>query len=658
MTLKRIALASAMIAASSTAHAQTSSRFPADAGVVRVTDYGADGSDALDDYAALTASLQQAVHIGKVWELPCGPSGEPRTYLTSQPLKAQVLRDGVMKWVANWIAVGQPCATLKVVDNSPAFSDAAHPVGVLVYGSTSGNAPSTAPSGGGVEAFRNSAIGFRISAGVGNPGAYGIDWVCNNRGTIRDMEIEGPGVAGIYMGRPYPGPCLVAGNWIHGWSSGAVMGQVQFGITFDDNTLDTLSAVGIDVSSNLAFIQRLHSVLSVPAVRSTSASAHVTIIDSDLGGGATGKAAIELGSATQAFVRDVQVGAAYQAAIKQGTSFLTSLGSLVGEWVSHPTVPAGATSLRLPYLPPPAVYDSRDFAGDWAAPTAGSGDALARVNAAIATGKPILYLPSPADTNWTFSDTIEIPCSVRRVVFMESKIKSIAWPAGHPLIRLADPSCSWSEVTTIEAGWVQVGSLGGGYSIELGDARTVYIRDMQINVGQPSIWAKQGSGRLFLEDVAIRDLRIDGPHEVWATQLNSENITTAIQGNLNDGGTLRVLGMKTEGVAVGGNPTLTTRGGGATEVLGANYMPCVGMGSSDPQLGVVVEDADFSGNWTNWCSKTDLDLSTWDVQVRSTQDGVTTDTGLAGLPQLVVQSGNKVFMPLYSVRSAPICEAP
>ena len=72
-----------------------------------------------------------------------------------------------------------------------------------------------------------------------------------------------------------------------------------------------------------------------------------------------------------------------------------------------------------------------------------------------------------------------------------------------------------------------------------------------------------GTGDVFIEDLCSNPQAglLMGKQRVWARQLNVENEGTHA---LNDGGTLWVLGLKTER----GGTLIETRGGGKTEVLG------------------------------------------------------------------------------------------
>ena len=127
------------------------------------------------------------------------------------------------------------------------------------------------------------------------------------------------------------------------------------------------------------------------------------------------------------------------------------------------------------------------------------------------------------------------------------------------------------------------------YTIKINTKRNVVIKHASLGRIVAS-----GSGKLFLEDVAINKLTINSSDQkVWARQLNIEgaplsstNPNTAYEIE-NLGGTLWILGMKTESMAT----MIKTTNGGRTELLGA--MPFVNGSYYDSPM-FLVEDAEAS----------------------------------------------------------------
>ncbi|HVV72231.1 MAG TPA: endopolygalacturonase, partial [Verrucomicrobiae bacterium] len=97
--------------------------------------------------------------------------------------------------------------------------------------------------------------------------------------------------------------------------------------------------------------------------------------------------------------------------------------------------------------------------------------------------------------------------------------------------------------------------------------------------------AGRNAGDLFLEDVCMRPWVFHTGQHVWARQLNTEGPTTEV---VNDGGTVWILGLKTEGDGV----LVETSHGGSTEVLGG--FAYANLTGSKPCMFRVL-DSSFSG---------------------------------------------------------------
>jgi len=645
------------------------SRFPPGSNVVDPRNYGAVPNDGLPDTAAFQAAERDSVLYGHIYEITGNPGD---VYTIDAPIKSQILHGSppTLKWVNNWIVLCDPGVIIQVPDNTPAFNNAASPQAVFEYGSTTLASPTAPPaSGGGNEGYRNTFDGSCIiDTGHNNPGARAISWVVNNRGVIRDITIrsgDGLGNTGIWMGRPWPGPGLIENVTIQGFDRAVWDGYVQYGIVYKNMHISGQRIFGLDITADASTVEGLHSCNTVPAIRTESSAGQVVVIDSKFDCGLSNKSAISLSATSKAYIRDSSA-SGYQSLVKQGTNIHTDLGLQVTEWTSHPEITRPGTaggSLRLPALEAPKSFTSNN-PNDWADPRsygANPNDKLddrANILAAIATGKPILQLvqghaggsTAAFQSTYYVSDTIDIPCSVRRIEGMESKlVTTTSFPVGHPLIRFAD-NCDWSDTTVVERLWP---GGKGGPMYEHSDARTLYLKDVYAAAGSTGISNLLGAGFLFLKNVVASGLILEGG-QAWAWQFNPENFNETV-GVINNGAIFRVVGMKTEGLGRGGKPTLTTKNNGATEIIGGLMMPCVGMGTLDVELGFVVEDSDFSAVYTNWCGK-DFDRATWDVQIRDTQNGDIYEVYPEQLPTYTVEGGNKVFMSLYSSRKAPICE--
>jgi hypothetical protein len=646
------------------------SRFPPGSNVVDPRNYGAVPNDGLPDTEAFQAAVRDAAHTGHLYEITGdGNPATVETYTIDGPIKSQILRQGVFKWAANWTVLCDDDVVIEVPTNTPAFANPAAPADVFMFASTTNNAPTPASGpGSGNEGYRNTFDGgCTIRIGAGNPGARSaINYTGHNNAAVRGVTLEAPpgqGHAGLWAGRPLNGPALVEGVTIRGFQRCVYDGGVQYEMVYKNLTCEGQTVYGLDVNADVTVIEGLRSVNTVPAVRATSGAAHLVVLGSDFGGGLVTKPALELGATTKVFLRDVSA-AGYRSLVKQGATWRDDLGLSQTEWASHPghnPFEGPVASLRLPEAQSPRPYTS-PRPQDWARPTDHGANTLDvlddsdAIDAAIATGAPILQLvrsnAGGAEGAYRVSRPIQVPCHIRRVELMGSKIATMAaFPQGADVFVL-DDNCDWSDVTTIERGW-PCGK--GGRMIAHRDARTLYIRDMYAACGTTGIEVVKGD--LFADNVVPSGLLVGPDARMWATQLNPENLAE-VPGGMHVYGTLRALGMKTEGLGDNGQPTITAHAGAQVELLGGNMMPCIGMAAEDVTgPGFVVEDgAEVSLVYKNWCGKT-FDLSTWDVQISETRDGETYEVRAEDLPSYNVEGGWGVFMPLYSNQPpAPSCQ--
>eukprot|EP01122_Echinamoeba_exundans_P009391 TRINITY_DN3311_c0_g1_i4.p1 TRINITY_DN3311_c0_g1~~TRINITY_DN3311_c0_g1_i4.p1 ORF type:complete len:637 (+),score=82.28 TRINITY_DN3311_c0_g1_i4:307-2217(+) len=162
---------------------------------------------------------------------------------------------------------------LRLASNSPAFQNASNPVAFV--STKRGN-----------RSFRQFARDFTIIISNGNPGAIGIDYHANNRGSLRDVRIaaEGNAVAGISMQRRWPGPALIKRVSIEGFDYGMVVSQSEYGMVLEHVSLRNQRLAGINHNSNMLSIRGLTSIQqdsSVPAL-SLSGNGFITLLDSSL----------------------------------------------------------------------------------------------------------------------------------------------------------------------------------------------------------------------------------------------------------------------------------------------------------------------------------------------------------------------------------------
>ncbi|MCI0591184.1 MAG: Ig-like domain-containing protein, partial [Gammaproteobacteria bacterium] len=538
---------------------------PQVAGVVNVKSFGAKGDGVTDDTAAIQQAITQTLgtHSGSN-NIIYFPNG---TYLVSNRLEPKGT-DG--KWDCAFTVQGESRdgAVIRLKNNAPGYGSPSSPKAVLYSTSCSfvtGGGADYIGLGEGNQAFQNDVINLTVNTGTGNPGAIGIDYLSNNQGSVENVRIvsgDGNGVAGLSMIRKWPGPSLISKVTIEGFNYGIQMGQAEYHVTFEHIILKNQKIAGLYNNNNAASIRDLVSTNTVPAVRNSGSVAHLVILDSTLSGGSSGVSAIENNSGAQLFARNT-VTSGYKSALTHLGAVLP--GSTITEFVSGAKTslfPSPAQSMNLPIQETPE-YSSNNPA-DWVSVTAygaapGGGDDTAGIQAAIDSGKPVVYLPNG---NYQVSAPVIIRGNVRKIIgFGDPTLSPVSGFAG-PFFRTG----------TINNTFVVVENVDKFYDVpifpvyEHAGSKTLVLKRMR-NVTARTV---AGAGPLFLQDFG--GIHFGGGHlevngtQVWGRQFNPEGQSPHI---LNNGGQVWMLGFKTEGAST----IVDTRNGGKTEILGGYDFP-------------------------------------------------------------------------------------
>jgi hypothetical protein len=161
----------------------------------------------------------------------------------------------------------------------------------------------------------------------------------------------------------------------------------------------------------------------------------------------------------------------------------------------------------------------------------------------MATGASTIYLPYG---RYIVSDGIEIPPTVRRLVVMNSSLRSPLNvnrnSRGIPN-RIDRPG----QPLLIERLAFDMTDLGDQLAVGLSAKRDVTLRDI-VTAGTSLLDRHAEGGRVFIEDVCCGSLHIAGSAAMFARQLDTEGGDTRI---LNEGSPLVILGLKTEGDCTG-----------------------------------------------------------------------------------------------------------
>ncbi len=561
--------------------------FPPDAGVVDVTKppYDARGDGRTDDTAAIQRALSDHPNQGAIIYLPAG------TYLVSDTLRWPHGSRGGME-EKNTILQGQHRDKVVLRFKDGVAADPSKPKAMI----WTGRKPA--------QRFRNAVRDLTFDTGRGNPGAVGAQFMANNQGCMRDVLIrsgDGRGLIGLDLGySDENGPCLIRNVHVAGFDVGIRTAFAVDSIVMEHVTVEGQGRCGFENRGQCVSVRGFRSTNEVPAVVNAAGPGLMTLVDSVLTGKGGAKDRAAVSSEAALFLRDVS--APGYARVLEGSD------TDGREFVSHPVLslfgPARG-SLRLPVRETPDV--PWDPLPDWISPLQHGGrpddkeDDTAAIQAAVDSGKTTVYLPRGA---WLVSGTVSVRGRVRRVIGCEASILlgKEARTREAPVFRIEDGASDVLVMERFRGGYEQ----GPFVRFEHASKRTLVLRSL--TCGQGSAYRNTGGGALFVEDVVGPDWRF-GKQQVWARQLNVENEGTHV---LNDGGTLWILGFKTER----GGTLIDTRGGGRTEVLGGFCYATSGP-KTDPMF--VVREASLSVTIGESC----FNRNPFETLVSETRDGVT-----------------------------------
>lgn len=549
--------------------------FPADA-VINITlpPYNAHPDDGIDDTAAIQQAIKDVTDVTDTSRFIYFPAG---TYLVSNTL---VSKNSAGLWRAMVTLQGEDRGRtiLKLSDHATGFGDPAIPKAILMTGSImDAGEPDT--GGGGNKAFRNNVMDLTIDTGSGNPGAIGIEWAASNWGTIKDVTIrsgDGAGQAGLSMRRRIPGPGYVKRVTIEGFNYGIDVSDIQYGFTLEHVHARDQKIAGIRLDRNLLHIRKLTSDNVVPAIVTTHSESALTLIDCHFRGTPAGVHAVET-SGNHLLVTNLTLDP--PATLRTRGQIRAASGSIAK--LIDPSLVSTDPSPSIQEGPSLPVEDAPDFwnkdLSDWKSVgprLAGENDDTAAIQRAIDSGKSTVYLP--INRTYFVSDTLIVRGSLRQFLGMGSEIslgaaqQSFGNPAApRPVFRI-DPT-SHDEVF-FEHLFLNT-QYPGVVVFENNSPKTVVIRHSGGWIGSGMHKRSyhntaNATGKVFVEDVFMPGWDFSG-QQVWARQLNPENQES--DGSLpqvrNSGGSLWILGFKTEGQA----PFIVTENHAATELLGAYH---------------------------------------------------------------------------------------
>jgi len=551
--------------------------FPADAGVVDVTKppYNAKGDGVADDTAAIQKAFDDNPARGSIIYLPNG------VYLVSDTLRWGGKPDQQKRTVL-W-GQSRAGAVIKLRDSCPGFEKPRRPKGVIY----TGKAPA--------QRFGNEIHNVTVDTGCGNPGACGIQFIANNQGGAYDMTVvsgDGYGVIGFDMGyTDEQGPCLVKNLKVVGFDIGVHTATSVASETLEHIVVEKQNKYGMRNDGQPCTVRDLQSVNDVPAFR--AGSGFNVLVDCEfkgMGAASSQPAMINDGALVARNIKTTGYKIALENHAGDGSKDVT--GPNVDLFLSKPSAAllgGPGKPMNLPIKETPTV--PWDDLNDWVAPQRFGAkandqqDASAAIQQAVDSGATTVYLPRG---NYQIGSTIDIRGNVRRLIGCKAWLQPVKPLSGEakPLFRFEDGKEPVVVMEEIDSDFAS----GKFCFLENVASRTLVLARLAINFQGADAYHGTGTGPVFIEDIVGRFFRFKN-QTVSARQFNVEGDGTHI---LNEGGTMWILGYKTEG----GGALIETKGGGRTEVLGG-FSYSVGKIQLAPMF--VIEDSDVALSFAEVC---------------------------------------------------------
>jgi hypothetical protein len=547
--------------------------FPADAGVIDVTKppYNAVGDGKTNVTAIIQKALSDHPNQGAIIWLPNG------VYLISDTLTWPHGDRGGWE-EKDTILHGQSEAgtVIKLADHAAGFDNPNKPKPVI----WTGGAPA--------QRFSNEIAHLTVDTGAGNLGCAGVEFTANNQGVMRHVTIvsnDGQGISGLRLSAGENGPLLITHLTVIGFDVGIDAAGGINSQTLEHITVNHQNRAGVQNIGQPFSLRHLTSTNTVPAL--ITKGGQTVLLDSTLSGSGAAKESPAIIAAGHLVARGITTSGYARALDQRGGPGVAT--AAISEYLSSKPISlndgAPASTLNLPIKDTPDVaWDALD---QWTSPLAFGGkpddkeDDTAAIQQAIDAGKPTVYLPRGS---WKISNTIQVRGKVRRIIGCRGFLDLAKMDK--PAFALTDGSEPVVVIERLSAGYNQTPTFDNA------SARTLVLKHSLNVCGHFT-----GTGPVFIEDCCSNpttNWRIKG-QTVWARQFNVENEGTHV---INDGGTLWILGFKTER----GGTLIETTNGGRTEVLGG-FSYTTTSGKLAPMF--VVRDATFAATFSEVCFRPD-----------------------------------------------------
>lgn len=545
---------------------------PRGSGALDVRAFGARGDGRTDDTAAIFRAIKALPPFdpknpfsARILYFPAG------TYAISDTIKRV---DEAGHFQPGLVLVGETKAAsrIRLLDGSAGFADPGLPKPMIFMTSAlTGSNPYAGgkhypESGEGNEAYQNTLENVTLDVGDKNSGAVGLDYLANNIGTVRRVDVvAGPagGAVGIQMVRKWIGPALLDEVSVRGFSVGVDVGSTEYSVTFERLRIEGSRTFGLRTTQNAVALSDVHI--------DTADGFAIGII------GPTAAVVALKGTITGAG-RDTILdrgGMRHMAGIESGgfKAWSRTPRAIVNGVFVHGS-PVAESLFRLPVLPSPD--DPVLASGEWASVAdfgarGGSGsDDTAAVRAALASGSKGLFFP-PGE--YHIRPGISIPPSVKLIDGMYATFRIASGSSVANSVGPESTDRSYGSVFTVgprssslhvrRMGFL--GTPGVRVIFEDRSGSGLVVRDIA-GLGIGLVERTAQGGPLFASNVSCSGLSLAGPAGAWLRQFNTEGRGVRIS---NAGSPLWILGLKTEQQMT----VLSNRNGADTEIVGGfHYM--------------------------------------------------------------------------------------
>lgn len=507
---------------------------PPDSGMANIKrDFGAKGDGVSDDTGAFKKAIE---------------ADEPRTIFI--PHGTYLVRDQLRygeaaKKKKRVLLIGESRtkSIIKLADGSPGFDNPAKPR-VFIH---------TRPSAQQAEQNMHHYIyHLTLEIGRNNPGAIALNYHTNNSGTVKDVSIRAsdpvghPGLVGIAFDDIWFGPGGGRYIDIDGFETGVLIGSAQNHTTLEHIVVKNCETGFLNSGYGVS-ARNLRTDKCATGFRAKGGLS--VVVGAQFSNGSDGTA-MDLGQG-QALVRDLR-STGYKTAIQGATNAVP--GPDVAAWTSseaRSNWPIVGQPMVLPIEESPE-HQYPQTAAQWAV-VPSADDIAPSLQAAIDAGKETIYIKGGQ-----IRSTVVLRNKVKRIMGLGVRVIGFM-TADAPAFRMAAGDDHPVIIELIYSAYES----NAKFALEHAAPRTLVFRHG--SASYRSLPSAAGA-RVFMESVVSYPFLFSGVN-AWLRDINTEQGGDQVPNIVNSGGTLWVLGQKTEDYAT----KLATKDNGRTELLGGTY---------------------------------------------------------------------------------------